>query len=72
MKLSLWSCRVINASAFTKCSIRSANFKFFAICFASRLVEFANFRGVSLYAFVVLFSTAFHGVWLAFFKCYWF
>ena len=34
IKLSLWSFRVINPSAFANCSIQSGNFRFFAICFA--------------------------------------
>ena len=46
-------------STFADCSIRSANLKFFAIFFASRLMEIANFGVAFLYVFAMLFFNSF-------------
>ena len=62
MKPSSWSFTVIDASAFANCYILSANFKLFAICFTSRLMEFANVGGAFIYV-VMLFFNSFWWCW---------
>ena len=61
-KLSLWSFSVTYLGVSTSLSIRSLSLIFFAMCFASRLIDLCNITGAFLYVLVTFSPKTFYVV----------